>query len=178
MSGSQFLFSALNDTSRIQGISFNASYSSPLVLMSLLTIPHKNKTKAAVYMDQLNFNLSLTCKNFYDLAKFIYIVREPRATLNMLVENEKYSELSACRYYCFRLRRLFEMKRKTPLSPVLTWDDICSGKKNEEISEYLNLKEPLNLKVEEFKPSIERVSYDTIRFCDIAYEYYLHRMRS
>ena len=51
----------------------------------------------------------------------------------------------AKRYYCFRLRRLYEMAKKTPGAIFLTWDDIKSKKKLELVENYLNIKEKINL---------------------------------
>jgi hypothetical protein len=119
-------------------------YTSPLTYSHLVNQRHKLNTNAAIWMDELMFNHLLCTEAFYyGVAKFIYVIREPFPTINGIVSHHKYSPEAAVRYYCYRLRRLCEMAKRTPGAVLLTWDDLLTGRLDGEVEDYLNLKTPI-----------------------------------
>lgn len=144
-SGSSVLCDALNQNPRIQGYkiaSYNP-YSNPVNLLTLTGQNHKLNNRSAIYMEELLYNHHLTTKVAYKECKFIYVIREPRSVLNFLINKNKMAPSFAVRHYRFRLRRIWEMAKKTPGAILLTWDDLAAGRGISMIDEYLNLKKPL-----------------------------------
>lgn len=145
-SGSTELYNSLNNHPRIQGYHFSA-YSSPLDLLKLTNQYHKLNNRSSIYMDELLFNYNLSTSVAYKECKFIYVIREPEAVLNKLI-NDKIKIFYAIRYYSYRLRRIFEMSRRTPGAILLTWEDLIHNRGMNLIEDYLSLKEPINLKID------------------------------
>lgn len=96
-----------------------------------------------IFYDKLTFNFQIASPALYKICKFVYVVREAAPTLNHLINRKGYSIDGAYRYYCYRLRRICEMAKKTPGSLLITWDDIMSERAFESVQKYLGLKKPL-----------------------------------
>lgn len=145
-SGSSALYDALNRHPKIQGYNLadRSPYSGPLNLLTLTEQHHKLDNRSAIYMDKLLYNHHLSTKTAYKECKFIYVVREPTAVLNLLVGNDKMKQSFAVRYYTYRLRRLCEMAKRTPGAVLLTWNDLIENRGIDLIEEYLNLKQPIS----------------------------------
>jgi hypothetical protein len=139
-SGSSAYFDILNLNHRIQGHRLEMAYGSPQAYKHLTDNRHKLNTRAAVWMDELLFSHLFSTESFYSGGKFIYIVRDPIPTLNGIVSHHKYSPEGATRYYCYRLGRICEMAKRTPGAILLLWEDLQTGRFNEEVEKYLNLK--------------------------------------
>jgi hypothetical protein len=133
-------------------------------------------------MDILNFNQQLSTKSAYEYCKFIYVIREPEYVLNSLIKKDKMNFSFAKRYYCFRLRRLYEMAKKTPEAIFLTWDDIKSKKKLELVENYLNIKEKINLDnslISKFSEDIDgSIPYSDLIKVENTYEKYLFFLKN
>jgi hypothetical protein len=133
-------------------------------------------------MDVLNFNQQLSTKTAYEYCKFIYVIREPEYVINSLVKKDKMNFSFAKRYYCFRLRRLYEMAKKTPEAIFLTWDDIKSKKKLELVENYLNIKEKINLDnslISKFSEDIDgSIPYSDLIKVENTYEKYLFFLKN
>lgn len=143
-SGSSAYFDILNLNHRIQGHRIQMPYINPVTYHHLVNRRHKLNTAAAIWMDELLFNhLFCTEAFYYGAAKFIYIVRDPLSTLNGIVSHYKYTPSGATRYYCYRLRRMCEMAKRTPGAVLLTWDDLITSRFDGEVEQYLNLKTPI-----------------------------------
>ena len=96
-----------------------------------------------IFYDKLMFNFQIASPSLYKICKFIYVVREAAPTLEHLINVKGYTIDGAYRYYCYRLRRICEMAKKTPGSLLVTWDDIVSERAFESVQKYLGLKRPL-----------------------------------
>jgi len=125
-SGSFRLLQILNENPRIEIRDTGWQYNHPQDLDNLLAVGHKLDSSAAIYGDHLLYNTSLLSKAFYHFSKFIYVIREAKPTLNGIVSdaNLPYNQETAFRYYCFRLRRMYEMARRTPGAIFLREEDI------------------------------------------------------
>src|SRR5262245_31898661 len=112
-SGSEGVLRSLSQCRRVACYRTGQVYSHPLMVEELTSLPHTLDNTAAVWVDELQHNYQFSSKPLYSFCRFIYMVREAEPTLNSLVE-AGYKPESAMRYYCYRLRRMCEMARRTP----------------------------------------------------------------
>lgn len=175
-SDSDKLLKILNENPRVQILNGVQTYSHPVDLRFLvLRTPHKLDNTAAVYGDHLLHNTQFNCEAIHSICKFIYIIREAKASLN---ENQFHLSRTVETYYRFRLRRIYEMARRTPGSVLLTWDDMQSGAAFPLIESYLGLKEPL-VGAELFTKSIkDRVPFHMVEHAQDAYEKYFYKLKN
>jgi len=145
-------------------------------LFSLMENIHKRDNTSAIYMDELLFNTSFASRHLCPYCKFIYLIREPKATLNLILQcHSEYTLTTAARYYCYRMRGIYEYFRRTRDAVFLTWDDLKSGKLTP-IQTYLGLKEPLMPRpVKEC--DIDMVPMDVIEECQECYERYIYHIK-
>lgn len=177
-SGSTDLVEILNDNNRVQIYNQGAEYDHPTSLDWLFEAGHKNTTAAAIYGDHLLFNMNLTCKRLYDVCHFIYFVRPARATLNEIAKTCRYSEQGMFNYYVFRLRRIYEMAKRTPGAVLLTWENAKQGKGFDLIEDYLGLNTNLSPEHQHFVARFpDQVNYSVIGKAEEAYEKYLFHMK-
>lgn len=174
MSGSDLLFDALDQNPRVHGFRFDRPYVDVPAIAELTYKRHKLNNEAAVYMDELLFNHSLQTKDAYKLCKFVYVVRPPERVLNELVV-AGYKPWAACNYYCYRLRRMCEMAKRTPGAVLLTYEDIITGRGLPLVEEYLNLKSTLEMTATKKGTGVSSlVPLDLVRHADRAFNRYFH----
>lgn len=148
-------------------------------LLSLnVTEKHKLDNITAIWGDHILNNVQFRCKDFYSHCKFIFVIRSPKHCLNEM-RNIFPSDQHAFVYYIFRLRRLYEMIVKTKQRIVLTWDDLQNKKSADLITEFLQLRSPLNFNDLNLAYSLTNdVAYDLIKKAEERYEYYLFKIKS
>lgn len=144
-SGSSALYWCMSCNPRIQGVrvGYEHVYDHPLTFYAIANGPHKHKTNAAIYMDELIFNHQLRTKSAYEICKFIYLVRPPTDVIPHLATLTRHSPETVVRAYLFRLRRLCEMAKKTPGAVLLTFEELERSKGIDTITDYLGLKQPI-----------------------------------
>lgn len=144
-SGSSGLIEIMNQNPRVEIRDTDIGYDHPDKLKSLFQHGHKLDNTAAIYGEHLLFNMHFTSSVFYDFCKFIYIIRDAKSTIEEIMSDKKrnYSLNNAIRYYCYRLRRMCEMAKKTPGAILLRWQDLSTREGLELVEDYLNLKQPL-----------------------------------
>lgn len=96
------------------------------------------KTTGKIHFDKVVLNHQIESRSILNICKFIYVIREARPSLLSI---KGYTPANAVDYYCFRLRRLCEMAKKTG-GLLLTFDDLASGHL-ELVQEFLGLGTPL-----------------------------------
>lgn len=175
-SGSSDLFEILRSHPRIDGFRTGLSYDHIDKLFILTDNIHKRDNSAAIFMDELLYNTSFASRHLCPYGKFIYLVREAKPTLNLILKNHPtYTVETAARYYCYRLRGIYEYVLRTPGAVFLTWDDLNSGNL-EMVQQYLGLREPL-------RPTTLRREYEdlapreVIDECQECYERYLYNLK-
>ncbi len=176
-SGSNHLVDILNKNPRCDIQNSSVTYKSPEDLNWLFSKPHKCRDRSAVYGDHILFNQSFSCKNIYEICKFIYIIRSARNSLNEISKNSSLKDEFAANYYRFRLRRICEMARKTPNLLFFTWEEIISGSSFQEIENYLGLKEKLT-KLDFTSNLKDSFDEKLILDCEDAYERYYYYLKS
>jgi hypothetical protein len=151
-SGSIDLVDILNKNPKCEIKESSTQYENPSSLGWLFASGHKCRDSSAIYGDHLLFNMSISYKRFYEFCKFIYVIRPARASLNEIatLQDTKYKQADAARYYRFRLRRICEMAKRTPDAVLVTWDDLAKGSAFSIIEEYLGLSKQLKTELNHF----------------------------
>ena len=121
--GSEYerLQQAMIADSRIDGFNTDVSYDHYDKIETLLSNPHKNNKSNSIWMDILLHNHNFSCKPLIKICKFVYLMREPRASLTEILSSTGYDQDRAARYYCYRLSGLCEYAIRTG-GYVLTHD--------------------------------------------------------
>jgi len=178
-SGSLDLIHLLNLNPRIHIQNNGSAYYHPKDLTSLYEVEHKVQNAAAIYGDHLVLNGNLSCRAIFESCQFIYVIRPAYSALNsMWASNVKYSAKNLSEYYCFRLRRICEMAKRTPGAVLLTWTDLTSAAGLPLIEEYLELKKPLDPSIMHFVQRDEDyISADFVNRGEEAYERYLYYLK-
>jgi len=180
-SGSTALYESLNDHIRIQGFRNKNRYESPLNFYYLTKNHHKLGNKSAIFLDEVVRNHQISTKSAYDYCKLIFVLREPEAVMGYMIGNEKRNPSFACRYYSFRLRRLYEMSKKSSGSLLLTYDDLASSRGIGLLEKYLGLKTSINFDPNLLIPFQRTFNLDAITPKEMnvlrdSYERYLYLM--
>lgn len=181
-SGSTALYEAMNTHTRIQGYKIKNKYENPLNFYFLCKNPHKLTNKSAIYMDELLYNYQLSTKTAYDYCRFIYVIRKPESVMGYMVANDKKKASFAIRYYNYRLRRLYEMSKRTTGAILLTYDDLLENRCIDQIDSYLGLKQPIIFNPSLLLPyqrvfNLQQITPTVIDDLNDTYERYLFLMR-
>ncbi len=177
-SGSRELYNSMNNHSQIQGYNHSV-YSSPLDFLKLTDQYHKLNNRSAVYMDELLFNYSLSTKVAYNECNFIYVIREPISVLNKLVLINKMKPIFGLRYYTYRLRRLYEMSKRTPGAILLTWEDLIANRGIDLLEKYIGLKESIKFKIDNnFDISDNLINLNLRKESEDCYQKYLYYFKN
>ena len=178
-SGSFYLVNLLNANERIEMRTEHNTYLYPTDLNFLTSHPHKCRSSAAIYGDHLLYNINFQCKRLYKWCQFIYLVRGGKDSMTHLYTEN--NEQAVYNYYCFRMRRIYEMAKHTPGSVFLIWNDLVSGKAFPLIEDFLSLKTPIPLPSEELfvsKPVSPNTSPALLDKAQDCFEYYLYKIRN
>jgi hypothetical protein len=153
-------------------------YSDPSALASLQDEARHFRPHAKAFLDKLTHNYELADKNFYRLANYIILVREPEDSLNWIVQ-DGYSEAGALRYYCYRLRRLCEIAKKADRWIAVTWNELVDKTALPRIKSFMGLRElPSVYKPQETKRTVAPATVLTARKAYDKYLNYLRRLES
>lgn len=174
-SGSGSVYESLNAHPRIQGFFSDNVYSSKIRLMSLTGNKHKLMNNSRIYMDHLLYNYQISDRSLLSCCSFVYVVREPEASIDYLIGSGSYSRDQAKRYYLYRIRRICELAKRTPGSTFLTHANLRDGKGLDLIQRQLNLKDCMPginwVDEEKMKNQLRIEEYDSL---SEAYEKYLY----
>jgi hypothetical protein len=178
-SGSIDFVKSINRNPRIQIYDTNFTYDHPDILKKIYSFKHKLDNSAAIYGDHLCFNTDFSSNSFYKFAKFIYIARDGRSTLEELMADNSlnYNLERATLYYSYRLRRMCEMSKNTPNAIFLRYKDLCDQKGLKLVEDYLDLKEPLE-NIDFTQSSKSNLSSKETERCQDAFERYFYYMKN
>jgi hypothetical protein len=176
-SGSTGLIALMNRHPRMRIFNLQGQYKSPLDLEPLLRGDEFDH--AGMYCgDHLLFNPSFCCKSLYESCNFIYAVRPPKPTLNLILSHNAMAREQMRNYYLFRIRRIYEMARRTPGAVLLTWNDMMSGAGLKLIEDYLGLKKEIQHEPRFYlTPIPDLVDASEVSEVEDRYEYYLYRLK-
>lgn len=176
-SGSNLLIQTLNKNPRVHVQDTKLSYNHPDVLKNLFSLGHKLDNSSAVFGDHILFNADFSSSSFYDYAKFIYVIRDGRSTLEEILSDKSlnYDLKSAELYYSYRLRRIYEMATKTPEAIFLNYKQMYNNNNLKLVEDYLNLKDTLE-KTELDDPVFNLPSSQTEK-CQETFERYFYKFK-
>lgn len=119
-SGYKHLVDALGKNPRIDSYETKMSYDHPEKVLALTKNIHKQDNASSIYMDVLLYNHSFhrsLCKG----NQFIFFIRKPEGALHDILSGKsEYTYTTAVRYYCYRLRGIYEYICRVPNPLVLT----------------------------------------------------------
>jgi hypothetical protein len=96
----------------------------PDKVQGIVGLPHKVAHAGAVFGVELLLNYQLTCRRLVEFSRAVYVLSDPRKAIPRVMASGLYDQESAARLYCFRLRRLAELARKTTNGLLLTESDL------------------------------------------------------
>jgi hypothetical protein len=185
-SGSTLLYQAMCNHSLIQGYDEKRTYFTAFDLLEFNRFSHKIKAKSAIYLREVLSNQYLSTKMDYSKVFFIHIIRRPIDTLNFLINEEKMSPSFALRHYCFRLRRICEIAKRTSNSVLFTYEDLKKPETLSFLESILGLKTKIDflhssLRTIEKEWKNNLISFEGIKSAEDCYErhfYYLSQLKN
>lgn len=177
-SGYEYLINSLNTNERIDIKYSQLTYSHPEILDYLFSQGHKLNNSACFYGDLILFNKNISSKSFYSFSNFIFLIREPEFVLNSLIQSDKFNELSAYRYYSFRLRRMYEMTHYSKKYKFLSYNDLFLDETYKEILSYFKIKGKIN-RINPDKVILNnKISKNLLNKANDTYEKYLYMFKN
>lgn len=171
-SGYETLVNILIQDPRIDSYITEQIYDHPEKLSSLTKSIHRQDNAFSIYLDVLLYNHSMTCKPLCKTENFVFFIREPSSSIREILERHpNYSLDTATRYYCYRLRGIYEYSRRVAGSIVLTLDDLRE-KNLRGLENYLGLKSKFVV-----GPIVESSEHLEIAEAQDSYERYLRHIR-
>lgn len=143
-SGSDALVQSLDSGVRLQRLGYNL-YSN-LDCLSFKRPNTEYRKRPTVYFDQILYNHEFSCKELFKYLNFVYVVGDPKKSLDSIVYNKIYNERTACNYYCFRIRRIYEMIKKSNSGVVFFDDELQDGETYFKIHQMLGIKDKIKIK--------------------------------
>ena len=141
-SGSDALYAAMDAHPSIQGYAGDSTYDTPLRLITLTEKKHKLNNASRIYMDHILYNHQY-CLKPDPMVRMVFLVREPEASIDYMINMKLLRRQEAKRYYLYRIRRLCELAKRNTGSVFLKYSDIRDGKGMDIISGHLGLKDCL-----------------------------------
>jgi hypothetical protein len=143
-SGSDVLVQSLDSGVKLQRLNFNL-YSN-LDCLSFKRPNTEYRKRPKVYFDHILYNHEFSCKELFKYLNFIYVVGDPKKSLDNIVHNKTYDERTACNYYCFRVRRIYEMIKKSNDCLVFFNEDIHNDETYNKIHQMIGIKDKIKIK--------------------------------
>jgi len=174
-SGSDIIFSNLDSGSKIQKLGANYNNKDCLFIKK---DNFEYRKRPIYYCDHILYNYEFSCKDLFQHIKFVYIVGDPRKTLTNLVYKKIYNEKTACNYYCLRLRRIYEMIKKSKNYLVFFEEDLIKKDIYNNIHEMLEIKDRLKIKIKIQDKKDVRIEKSLMEECEAFYEKYRYYIRT
>lgn len=174
-SGVDTLSENLNSGSKLQKL--DASYNTIDCLFLNKTNFQYNK-RPKFYFDQILFNHEFSCKELYKHLNFVYLIGDPRKTITNIIFNKTYDEKTACNYYCFRVRRIYEMIRRSKNYLVFFDEDLSNKEIYNKIHNMLGINDKLKIKKETKETKEIRLDRNLIEEAENFYEKYRYKIKN
>ena len=167
-SKSNQLHEILKSHPRIDGYETGNIYENYQDIEELQKLPHKLNNVSAVYMDHILYNHHFISKSLCKHCNFIFLIREPRGSLNEIIKLG-YTENNALLYYSFRLHGLYKyFLRSRGNSLFFTFDNINL----DSIPLFLELEELIVGEIKE-TPFENNISQKVLKDADTVYSRYI-----
>lgn len=173
-SGSDNLIYNLDSGAKFQ--KFNATYND----IKCLTLEKPNfeyRKRPKIYFDHILYNHEFSCKELYKYLSFIFVIGEPKATLSNIIFKEIYDQKTACNYYCFRLRRIYEMIRRSKNHLIFFKEDLSKQEIYDNIQKMMNIKDKLKIKIKNKEKQEIKIDRNLLEEAEYFYEKYRYKIK-
>ena len=150
-------------------------FAEPPTVFRFQTETKEHYPLAKMFVDEVVYNYEVLSPSLYSICDFVFLIREPEGAISSIVEKQQYTPEAALRYYCFRLRRLSEMAKKTARKLVITWDELIDKSCFPGLKKFIGLKELTSMYRPETINHLDRTIVTKGRLC---YERHLQFMRA
>lgn len=173
-SGVDILSENLNSGSKLQKL--NGNYNTIDCLFLKKENFQYNK-RPKFYFDNILFNHEFSCKELFKYLSFVYLIGDPRKTITNIVYSKIYDEKTACNYYCFRVRRIYEMIKKSKNYIVFFDEDLLNKNIYKDIHDMLGVKDRLKIKNIQRNDKEIRLNKNNIDEVENFYEKYRYKIK-
>jgi hypothetical protein len=174
-SGSDCVVSNLNSGSKLQKLNF--SYNDPYCLFSKKTnFEYRKRPKYG--FDHILYNHEFTCKNLFQFIYFVYIIGDPKKTITNLVYKNIYDQKIACNYYCFRIRRIYEMIKNSKNYLLFFEEDLVKEDLYFKIQKMLGIRDKLKIKIKPQEKIDIKIEKSLMDETEAFYEKYRYECKS
>lgn len=139
----------------------------------------KFHNQATNFIDCNLFNHMFSAYDAFNICSFIFLINEPKQSLQEITKYKKESSLLSCqRYYLYRLRRICEIAKRTPQAVFLTNKDLYKPETYNLLENHLNLRENLEIPTPKADYlSIDSLPQDVLDATESAYEKYFYFLK-
>lgn len=155
----------------------NANYNN-LDSLFLKKLNFEYNKRPLVYFDQILYNHEFSCKELFNYIDFVYIIGNPKKTLTNLVYKNIYDQKTACSYYCLRLRRIYEMIKKSKNYLVFFDEDLKNPEIYKQVHKMFNLHDKLKLKFNSQTKQKVRMDKEVLDEAEEFYEKYRYKIKN
>lgn len=163
------LVSNLDSGSKLQKL--EASYNS-IDCLSLKKFNYKYHKRPLVYFDHLVYNYQFSYKELFKYLYFVYYIENPKKAIANIVANKFYNQKTACDYYCLRLRRMYEMIKKSKNSLVFFDEDANNPEIYKKIHKMLGINDRLKIKLKSKNKQEIKINKQVLDEAEEFYEKY------
>jgi hypothetical protein len=175
-SGSDSLIQNLDSGVRLQRLNFNL-YSN-LDCLSFKRPNTEYRKRPKVYFDHILYNHEFSCKELFKYLNFVYVVGDPKKSLDNIVSNKTYDERTACNYYCFRVRRIYEMIKKSNDCLVFFDEDLQKDETYNKIHQMIGIKDKIKIKNNKQDKKEIYIDRNIMSEAESFYEKYRYKIKS
>ena len=175
-SGSDILVQNLDSGARLQRLNFNL-YSN-LDCLSFKRPNTEYRKRPKVYFDHILYNHEFSCKELFKYLNFVYVIGDPKKSLDNIVSNKTYGERTACNYYCFRVRRIYEMIKKSNNCLVFFDEDLQNDETYNKIYQMLGIKDKIKIKNKTQDKKEIYIDRNIMSEAESFYEKYRYKIKS
>jgi hypothetical protein len=174
-SGSDLVVENLDSGSKLRKL--NASYST----LNCLFLNKKNTVynkRPKVYFDHILYNHEFSCKELYKHVNFVYIIGNPKKTITNIVYDNVYNEKTALNYYCFRIRRIYEMIKRSKNCICFFDEEIYNSEIYNKIHKMLGIKDNLKIKTKTKEKKETKINKKILDEAEEFYEKYRYYIKN
>jgi hypothetical protein len=175
-SGSESLVQNLDSGVKLQRLNFNL-YSN-LDCLSFKRPNTEYRKRPKVYFDHILYNHEFSCKELFKYLNFVYVVGDPKKSLDNIVHNKTYDERTACNYYCFRVRRIYEMIKKSNDCLVFFDEDLQNDETYNKIHQTIGIKDKIKIKNNTQDKKEIYIDRNIMNEAESFYEKYRYKIKS
>jgi hypothetical protein len=175
-SGSDGLIQNLDSGVRLQKLNYGL-YSN-LDCLSFKRPNAEYRKRPKVYFDHILYNHEFSCKELFKYLNFVYVIGDPRNSLKNMVYNKIYNEQTTCNYYCFRVRRIYEMIKKSNNYLAFFDEDLQNSEIYNKIYQMIGIKDKIKIKNKRQDKKEIYIDRNIMSEAENFYEKYRYKIKS